>query len=82
MRVMRAEEGTKALWSGMAPGLQRQFVFSGLRIGLYETVRDTLCGPMKPGQNPSLLQKLGAGIVTGALAITVANPTDLAKVRL
>lgn len=37
---------------------------------------------MEPGQQPSLLQKISAAIITGSLAITVACPLDLAKVRL
>jgi len=37
---------------------------------------------MKPGENPTLLQKIAAGMATGALGITVANPTDLVKVRM
>jgi solute carrier family 25 uncoupling protein 8/9 len=41
-----------------------------------------VCGDLKPGQNPLLYQKVLAGIITGAVAITVANPTDVVKVRL
>lgn len=37
---------------------------------------------MQPGQTPSLGQKIAAGLTTGALGITVANPTDLVKVRM
>jgi hypothetical protein len=38
-----------AMWSGIAPGLQRQFVFAGIRIGMYVPVRDVITGPLKPG---------------------------------
>jgi len=51
-------------------------------VGLYEHVRDYVCGELAPGQNPALYQKVFAGIITGAIAITVANPTDVVKVRL
>ena len=33
------EEGVAALWKGVVPGLHRQFLYGGLRIGLYEPVR-------------------------------------------
>ncbi len=49
MKTIAAEEGPKNLFSGLSPGLQRQFVFAGLRIGLYLPVRDIICGPMAPG---------------------------------
>jgi solute carrier family 25 (mitochondrial uncoupling protein), member 8/9 len=77
-----AEEGPLALWSGLVPGLQRQFVFAGLRVGLYVPVRDMITGPLAPGQNPTLLQKIAAGMTTGAIGISIANPTDVVKIRM
>ena len=82
MKMIKAEEGARALYSGLSPGLQRQFVFAGLRIGLYVPVRNFICGPMEPDQNPTILQKIAAGMLTGAIGISVANPTDLVKVRM
>lgn len=32
------EEGLLALWKGIIPGLHRQCIYGGLRIGLYEPV--------------------------------------------
>lgn len=81
-RTIAAEEGALKLWNGLVPGLQRQFIFAGLRFGLYTPVRDMICGELKEGQNPSLWQKIAAGFITGAIGITVANPTDLVKVKM
>lgn len=44
-----AEEGAIKLWNGLVPGLQRQFIFAGLRFGLYAPVRDMICGDMPEG---------------------------------
>ncbi|KAH0739606.1 hypothetical protein KY290_038311 [Solanum tuberosum] len=33
------EEGLLALWKGIVPGLHRQCIYGGLRIGLYEPVK-------------------------------------------
>ena len=82
MKVMAAEEGALSLWNGLTPGLQRQFVFAGLRIGMYVPIRNAICGPLKEGENPTLLQKIMAGMSTGAIAITFANPTDVVKIRM
>lgn len=79
---MVAEEGPRALFYGLGPGVQRQFLFVGLGNGLYPPIRNAICGPMEPGQYASVPQKILAGLVTGSLAITVACPTDVAKVRL
>ncbi|XP_042944197.1 mitochondrial uncoupling protein 1 isoform X1 [Carya illinoinensis] len=75
------EEGLSALCKGIVPGLHRQCLFGGLRIGLYEPVKNLYVGNDFVGDVP-LSKKILAGLTTGALAITVANPTDLVKVRL
>ncbi|XP_020599848.1 mitochondrial uncoupling protein 1-like isoform X2 [Phalaenopsis equestris] len=75
------EEGLAALWKGIIPGLHRQFLYGGLRIGLYEPVKSFYVGDYYVG-DISLSKKILAGLTTGAIAIAVANPTDLVKVRL
>lgn len=75
------EEGLAALWKGIIPGLHRQCLYGGLRIGLYEPVKSFYVGDDFVG-NISLSKKILAGLTTGAIAIAVASPTDLVKVRL
>lgn len=75
------EEGAGALWKGLEPGLHRQVVYGGLRIGLYEPVKNLLVGKDHKGDVP-LHMKIAAGLSTGAIGITVASPTDLVKVRM
>lgn len=75
------EEGLSALWKGIVPGLQRQCIYGGLRIGLYDPVKTFFVGSAFIGDVP-LYYKVLAALITGALAIAVANPTDLVKVRL
>jgi solute carrier family 25 uncoupling protein 8/9 len=57
-------------------------VFAGLRIGLYVPVRTLIAGELKPGENPTLRVKILAALMTGTIGISVANPTDVVKVRL
>lgn len=75
------EEGLAALWKGIIPGLHRQCLYGGLRIGLYEPVKSFFVGDDFVGDIP-FSNKILAGLTTGAIAIAVANPTDLVKVRL
>lgn len=79
--LVAKEEGAKALWKGLEPGLHRQCINGGLRIGLYEPVRNFYVGKGHVGDAP-LWAKIAAGLTTGAVAITVASPTDLVKVRM
>lgn len=82
MKTITAEEGPRALYNGLAAGLQRQILFAGLRIGLYVPVRNMIAGELKPGENPTLATKILAGLATGAIGISIANPTDVVKVRM
>ncbi|KAM4709592.1 mitochondrial brown fat uncoupling protein 1 [Discoglossus pictus] len=71
-------EGPKSLYNGLVAGLQRQMSFASIRIGLYDTVKLFYTnGKEKAGIGSRLL----AGCTTGALAVTVAQPTDVVKVR-
>ncbi|KAL9239026.1 hypothetical protein vseg_013384 [Gypsophila vaccaria] len=75
------EEGLTALWKGIVPGLHRQCLYGGLRIGLYDPVKTFYVGKDHVGDVP-LSKKILAGLTTGAVGIIIANPTDLVKVRL
>lgn len=81
MATVAKEEGVGALWKGIEPGLHRQCLFGGLRIGLYDPVKQMIVGKDHVGDVP-LLQKIAAGLLTGGVAITIACPTDLVKVRM
>ena len=81
-KTVLSEEGMATFWRGIVAGLHRQIIFSGIRVGLYTPVRDAISGPLPEGTNPSLLTKMAAAIITGAIGITIANPTDVVKVRL
>ncbi|NP_001088647.1 uncoupling protein 1 S homeolog [Xenopus laevis] len=71
-------EGPKSLYNGLVAGLQRQMSFASIRIGLYDTVKLFYTnGKEKAGIGSRIL----AGCTTGALAVTVAQPTDVVKVR-
>ena len=78
-------EGFTALYSGLTPGLQRQLVFSSLRIGLYERMRNGLfrrsgLSTTSTGAE-ALLLRVTAGLSSGSFAICVAQPMDVVKIR-
>ncbi|GMH42066.1 hypothetical protein BSKO_09985 [Bryopsis sp. KO-2023] len=75
------EEGAGALWKGIVPGLHRQCLFGGFRIGMYEPVKNVIVGKDHVGEVPLHL-KIFSGLATGAMGICIASPTDLVKVRM
>eukprot|EP01117_Protostelium_nocturnum_P011151 TRINITY_DN4049_c0_g4_i1.p1 TRINITY_DN4049_c0_g4~~TRINITY_DN4049_c0_g4_i1.p1 ORF type:complete len:305 (+),score=81.31 TRINITY_DN4049_c0_g4_i1:205-1119(+) len=74
-------EGLISLYKGIKPALLRQCVYSGIRIGTYQSIKSYLAGETN-ANNLSLWKKILAGASTGAFAASVATPTDLIKVRL
>ena len=64
---------------GFVPGIHRQLLFTGLRLGLYDAIKNALAAD---GQELTLPKKVAAALCTSAIGITFANPADLVKVRL
>jgi len=83
--VIAKNEGPKKLYGGLAAGLQRQICFASVRIGLYDHTKKTYQQMIEGKQatgSPSIPVRIAAGITTGAMAVFVAQPTDVVKVRL
>jgi len=73
------EEGISGIYAGLPPALLRHVVYSGIRIGLYEQIKDIVKGD---SDHFSLWKKIVAGAASGAIGQLIASPTDLVKVRL
>lgn len=71
-------EGPRSLYSGLVAGLQRQMSFASVRIGLYDSVKQFYT---KGSDHAGIGSRLMAGCTTGAMAVAVAQPTDVVKVR-
>jgi len=77
------DEGPKALYNGIIPGLQRQMAFSAIRIGAYETVKQKYIKMSGAEGTFTLLGvRIAAGVTTGTIAILSAQPTDVVKIRM
>lgn len=76
------QEGVKALYNGLSAGLQRQMCFASVRLGCYDGVKTFYQRLIQ--ERPDGLQlftRILAGLTTGGLAVCLAQPTDLVKVR-
>ncbi|XP_063060567.1 mitochondrial uncoupling protein 2-like [Engraulis encrasicolus] len=76
--TMVKTEGPRSLYSGLAAGLQRQMSFASIRIGLYDSMKQFYT---RGSDNTSISCRLMAGCTTGAMAVALAQPTDVVKVR-
>jgi len=77
------QEGWASLYNGLVPGLQRQMAFSAVRIGAYDSFKNYYQELTGIDQGIGLmLIRVSAGVTTGTLAILLAQPTDVVKVRM
>lgn len=82
MRTIARQEGTSALYNGLAAGLQRQMCFASVRIGAYEHVKSTYQRIFNQSpESLNIMTRILAGLTTGTMAVTFAQPTDVVKVR-
>ena len=74
------EEGLLCLWRGMLPALYRHAIYTGMRMSVYEEVRNTLQKENRDGF--PLWKKVLAGMAAGGMGQFVASPTDLIKTQI
>lgn len=74
------EEGATRLWQGVTPALYRHFIYSGVRIVAYDSMRKELGATSTVGL--PIWKAALCGVTAGALAQWMASPADLVKVQL
>ena len=74
-----AKGGIKGFYWGIVPAINRQFVFSGIRIAIYDKTKayygiDTVSG--------SIWQRFVIGAFSGAVSSFICTPLDVCKIRI
>ncbi|XP_041051242.1 brain mitochondrial carrier protein 1 [Carcharodon carcharias] len=73
------EEGLRALYSGISPALLRQASYGTIKIGTYQTLKRLF---VSCPQDETLLVNILCGILAGVVSSSIANPTDVLKIRM
>lgn len=76
------QEGPRALYNGLSAGLQRQMCFASVRLGMYDTTKmayQRILNESPDGLH--VMTRVLAGLTTGGMAVAIAQPTDVVKVR-
>lgn len=69
--------GIRSVYNGISPGILRHWVYSPLRILVYESLRSLI-----PDESATFAVLCLVGMTTGAMGQFIASPTDLLKVRM
>ncbi|KAL9703756.1 hypothetical protein quinque_007274 [Culex quinquefasciatus] len=75
------QEGFRTLYNGLSAGLQRQMCFSSIRLGLYDSISSLSRFSAENEAGLQIFTRICAGLTTGGLAVMLAHPTDVVKVR-
>lgn len=75
------EEGLTKLWQGLPPALYRHFIYTGVRMGAYEQIREKVLRRNSDGSFPVWKAAIG-GLCAGSIGQFAASPMDLVKVQM
>lgn len=64
---------------GLDSAILRQFVYCGIRLGLFKVLEDNV--KAKQNRNLTFLEKVAYSLLSGAVGSVIANPTDMALIR-
>jgi hypothetical protein len=87
LKTIWKEEGFSGWAKGWQASLLREYVYSGIRFGMYDVVKDMLeekvfqISAEERATSP-LYIKLLAGATSGGIGSALVNPMDLVKVRM
>lgn len=79
-RQIAAEEGVLSLWQGLSAGLLRQVFFATTRMSIFDYAMQSIEHRRGP-DSATLGDRLLWGLLSGTIAISIANPFDVVKVR-
>lgn len=79
-KIVTKNEGAAGLFKGIQATWMRESIYSSLRLGLYEPIKASLGHTDK--RNTPFYIKFLAGGMSGMIASSVANPTDVLKIRM
>jgi solute carrier family 25 (mitochondrial oxoglutarate transporter), member 11 len=80
-----SSDGVSGLFRGVTASLGRQFVYSGSRFGIYDVLKSkvsTFLGRPHNNQSLPLIAKVGTAMTAGGIGAFLANPGDVAMVRM
>jgi hypothetical protein len=78
--LIYTQAGVRGFYDGLSACLLRQSIYSGTRFGMYDILKQFLGETKETPLSFSL--KLGSALLSGGIAAAVANPTDVAMVRM
>lgn len=82
MVQLAQREGIGGWYRGITASILRELIYSSLRFGLYEPIRDQYATAIdKDSTAQRIMSRMAAGCTAGGVAAFIACPTEVLKVR-
>ena len=78
---MIKKDGVSSVYAGLSAALMRQAMYGTARIGLHRSFSEKLVA-RNNGAPLSFAMKAGSGMASGAIAVCIGTPFDVALVRM
>ncbi len=78
---MIKKDGFTSIYAGLSASIMRQAVYGTARIGLHRTFSEKLL-ERNNGKPLSFLEKVGSGMLSGSIAVSIGTPFDVSLVRM
>lgn len=79
-KTMRAEEGVRSMYRGIAPTMLGILPYAGLSFFTFETAKHRVADWR--GRDPTTFEKLGCGAVAGLVGQSATYPLDICRRRM
>jgi solute carrier family 25 (mitochondrial oxoglutarate transporter), member 11 len=79
--TMVKNDGISSVYAGLSASLMRQAIYGTARIGLHRSISDYL-EKANEGKQLSFATKAAGGMASGAIAVCIGTPFDVALVRM
>eukprot|EP00752_Nemacystus_decipiens_P009296 g8307.t1 len=81
-KLVYGEAGLRGMYAGLSAAVTRQAVYTTLRVGLYDWIRDHVVGKFVKPQDMHVLHRAAVGLTAGGIASFMCCPIEVCMVRM
>lgn len=81
-KLVYNEAGIRGMYAGLSAAVTRQCVYTTLRVGLYDWIRDHVVGASVKPADMTVWHRAGTGLTAGGIASFMCCPVEVCMVRM
>eukprot|EP00904_Undaria_pinnatifida_P007258 jgi/Undpi1/3662/HiC_scaffold_16.g07032.m1 len=81
-KLVYGESGMTGMYAGLSAAVTRQAVYTTLRVGLYDWIRDAVVSRFVKPADMNVFYRAGVGLTAGAIASFMCCPIEVCMVRM